>query len=119
MTLLTLICNTFLLLLCCASTIKAAFKLQVLHTNDMHARFDEMDGYGSTCTADERGCFGGFARVKQAVNDAKDEARLAGYPSIFLNVGDNFQGTPYYTVFKWKMVAPLIDSLGIDVMVSE
>lgn len=100
------------------SSSKTPFKLQILHTNDMHARFEETDVYGGMCLPGQTDCFGGFARVKQAVNDAKNEARLADYPSIFLNAGDTFQGTAYYTIFKWRAVAPLIDALGIDVMVS-
>ena len=107
------------LLLFSAITVKAVFKLQILHTNDMHARFDETDQYGGTCPPNETNCFGGFARVKQAVEDSKKAAALSGYPSIFLNAGDTFQGTAYYTFFKGEIVAPFINMLGIDVMVSE
>lgn len=92
------------------------FKLQILHTNDMHARFEEVNEYGGSCSSNEE-CFGGFARIKQAVTDKKNEARRAGIPSIFLNAGDTFQGSAYYTFFKWRIVASLIDTLGIDVMV--
>lgn len=97
------------------------FRLLVIHNNDLHARFIETDAYSASCPPDfvkQNKCFGGFARVKQAINDAAAEAKARGVPSIYLNAGDTFQGTPYYTIYKWRVVAPLIDSLGPDVMVN-
>lgn len=101
--------------------IRAQFRLQILHNNDLHARFLETDAYSASCPKEfvaANKCFGGFARTKQAVNEAMQEAKKQNIPSIFLNAGDSFQGTPYYTIFKWQIVAKLIDTLGIDVMVN-
>lgn len=108
-----------LLLLCLSNSSLADIEVQILHTNDMHARFEQADINGNMCSdelAKAGQCFGGFARVKKAVDDYKEEARQKGIPSIFLNAGDTFQGTPYYSVFKWKIVAHLLSRLGIDVM---
>lgn len=69
-----------------------AFNLTILHTNDVHCRFEEADKYGGTCTADdaEKGkCFGGYARL---VHQAR-EIRRQHPNTIFLNGGDFFQGT--------------------------
>lgn len=56
--------------------------------------------------------------MKQAADDARLEAKKQNIPTIFLNGGDSFQGTPYYTIYKWQIVAPLIDRLEFDVMVN-
>ncbi|XP_065222021.1 protein 5NUC-like [Planococcus citri] len=98
---------------------KGHYKLQILHNNDLHARFDEMDENTGPCPEEyvkENKCYGGFARMKWAADQAREQAKSQGIPSIFVNAGDNFQGTPYYTVFKWKIVRELIDKLEMDVM---
>lgn len=95
------------------------FKLLVIHTNDMHSRFLETDEYGSVCSKEhvhQNRCYGGFARVKRAVDDAKLEADRKNVSRIFLNAGDMFQGSVFYSILKWKVVADLIQPLGIDVM---
>jgi len=98
------------------------FQLQVLHTNDMHARFIETDAYCGSCPDDyvaaDR-CFGGFARCKAAADDYAEWARRSNVTSLFLNAGDTFQGTPYYTFFKWNISASMINSMGFDVIVSK
>ena len=63
-----------------------AFRLTVLHTNDLHSRFDQVTASGAECSQN-RECFGGVARIKQKVDSLKQE-----YPnSVFLNAGDFFQ----------------------------
>lgn len=108
-----------LLLSLCMSlkpTAEARYRLLVLHTNDMHARFDQIDGTGAECTASSQTCYGGFARLKTAVNRERRHADVDG--TLFLNAGDTFQGTPYYSYFKWRAVQRMVQMLGIDVMVS-
>lgn len=95
------------------------FQLLLLHTNDMHSRFDENNQYGSSCSDELKRngkCYGGFARLKQAVREARKDAENRGISSVFLNAGDTFQGTVYYSLLKWKVVADLIGTLDIDVM---
>jgi len=71
----------------------ANFELVVLHTNDLHSRFDEISGRGSACRpkdADRNKCYGGVARIKHAA----DAMRLANADkTVFLNAGDFFQVT--------------------------
>ncbi|EDW32022.1 GL11430 [Drosophila persimilis] len=89
-------------------------KFTLLHTNDMHSWFDPQSESGGKCQAgdDKQGrCFGGFGRVATAVS----EARKAG-TVIYLNGGDTFQGTPWYTIYKGKMVAQLMNMLAPDAM---
>nr|XP_018897163.1 PREDICTED: protein 5NUC-like [Bemisia tabaci]XP_018897164.1 PREDICTED: protein 5NUC-like [Bemisia tabaci]XP_018897165.1 PREDICTED: protein 5NUC-like [Bemisia tabaci] len=107
-----------LALAACLADVRGAFKLTLLHTNDMHARFDETNQNTGPCknTVSHKGCYGGFARLKHAVLEARQRAAQQGRSSLFLNAGDNFQGTPYYTLFKWDVTADLLNRLDIDVM---
>lgn len=86
-----------------------ALRLVVLHTNDMHSRIEEIAASTAACRPPAP-CYGGFARVAAVAKSMKDNN------TMFLNAGDNFQGTPFYFVFKWRIIAQLIDKLGIDVM---
>lgn len=40
-------------------------------------------------------------------------------PVVYLNGGDTFQGTPWYTVYQGKMAAELLNMLAPDAMVRE
>ncbi|XP_065212223.1 protein 5NUC-like [Planococcus citri] len=99
--------------------VKTNFRLQILHNNDLHVRFVETDAYTASCPKEfvqQDKCYGGFARMKKAADDARQQAKSQGVPSIYINAGDSFQGTPYYTLYKWKITSELIDKLGLDVM---
>lgn len=98
----------------------AIFRLQVLHNSDMHSRFQETEVNPNRwkCTSGSDKCVGGFARIRQAVNEYTEKARKdKNTPTIFLNAGDNFQGTPYEVMGKWRIMAPLVDALGFNAMV--
>lgn len=98
-------------------SVSGDFRLQILHVSDVHSRFEETDTYSSPCSAEyaeQKKCFGGLARMKKAADDAAQEARNAGIPSLFVNGGDNFRGTVYYTMYKWEVVADLVGRMGFD-----
>jgi 5'-nucleotidase len=87
----------------------------------MHSRFDETDIYCNECREDDavKGqCYGGFARVAQVVKDEKKKAEEKNLPSLFMVAGDTFQGTPYFSFFKWQPVVDFIKQLQPDVMVN-
>lgn len=91
----------------------------LLHTNDMHAHFLPVDQNIGSCDNDtSTACYGGFARLKSVTDLKIQEAAEQGRQTIYLNAGDSYQGTAYYTFFKWKIVAEMVSMLGIDVMVS-
>ncbi|XKL64907.1 hypothetical protein PGB90_004993 [Kerria lacca] len=95
------------------------FSVQILHNNDVHAHFGEIDEFCNLCPSNfvqENKCYGGLARMKQAANEAIAAAKKQNISTIFLNAGDSFMGTPYYTLYKWRITASLIDSLGLDAM---
>ena len=93
----------------------ADYTLTVLHTNDFHARFEPISRFDSGCSAednDEGKCFGGSARLVTAVEAAK--ARTNNY--ILVDGGDQFQGTLFYTYYKGKAAAEMMNKMGYDAM---
>jgi 5'-nucleotidase len=93
------------------------FSLAIMHTNDVHARFEQTDKYGGACSASKASvgkCFGGVARRKTKL----DELR-AKYPnSLLLDGGDQFQGTLWFSIFQGKAVSYFTNKIGYDAMVS-
>ena len=93
----------------------ADYRLTILHTNDFHARFEPISKYDSACDpADnaEGKCFGGSARLATAVA----EARQRNPNSILVDGGDQFQGTLFYTYYKGRLAAEMMNKLGYDAM---
>lgn len=93
----------------------ADFTLTILHTNDFHDRFEPINGFDSTCQAEEAEageCFGGIARLITAVNDARGRAEN----SILLDAGDQFQGSLLYTLYKGAMSAEFMPQVGYQAM---
>ncbi|XP_017077332.1 protein 5NUC [Drosophila eugracilis] len=91
-------------------------RLTILHTNDMHSWFDPISGKGGKCKGndDVMGlCFGGFGRVATVVNTTRN---TANDPVLYLNGGDSFQGTPWFSVYRGKMVAEMLNLLAPDAM---
>ena len=98
-----------------------AWELSLLHVNDIHARMEETNKYSSPCTPKDQAnglCFGGLARIVTAVNKVKNddqvrqevffrtENKIQGSDAaLWINAGDFFQGTLWYTKFKWRMVS--------------
>lgn len=82
------------------------------HVNDVHAHLDEFRSSGADCDDPTKGCFGGYARIKNAV----DEGRKQVNDSLLLNVGDEFQGTLFYTFYKGEKIAETINQIGFDAM---
>ena len=53
----------------------SGYELTILHTNDLHSRFDEITARGSACREKDRAagkCFGGVARIKRAVEEIRE-----------------------------------------------
>lgn len=80
--------------------------------NDVHAHLDEFSSSGTDCTRPERGCYGGYARIKHVI----DTERPKYNDSLFINAGDEFQGTLFYTYYGGEKIAETINQLGFDAM---
>ncbi|UWP96112.1 5'-nucleotidase/apyrase family protein [Aliiroseovarius crassostreae] len=98
-----------------AGAATADYSLTVLHTNDFHARFEPISKYDSGCSEEsnaEGKCFGGSARLVSALA----EARARSNNSILVDGGDQFQGTLFYTYYKGKLAAEMMNKMGYDGM---
>ena len=73
-------------LLVCSARPTQAFRLTVLHTNDLHSRFDQVSKTGGECNSRSK-CYGGVARIKHLA----DQIRAQNPNTVFLNAGDFFQ----------------------------
>jgi 5'-nucleotidase len=91
------------------------FELSIIHFNDFHASFEQTNPYGGGCLqGQEETCVGGIARIATVLNRLKEERNN----SIFLNAGDNFQGSLWYTMFKWNVTALFLNMLPLDAVVT-
>ncbi len=89
--------------------------LYIMHTNDVHAHFEQFNKYGGFCDeehAAEGKCFGGVARRMTAVKQIRAEHPDA----LLLDAGDEFMGTLFYTQYKGKAAQEFMNMLGYDAM---
>ncbi|XP_061379079.1 protein 5NUC-like isoform X3 [Danaus plexippus] len=94
------------------------FELLILHNNDMHARFEQTSQLSGACTTLDREagkCYGGFPRVATVVKEARRKAASGeGPPVLYLNAGDTYTGTAWFTIYKWKVAAEFLNALQPD-----
>lgn len=88
------------------------YNISFYHINDVHAHLDEYSSSGTDCTNPSKGCYGGYARVKTVI----DETRPLHNDSLFLNVGDEFQGTLFYSFYGGEKIAETLNQMGFDGM---
>jgi len=96
----------------------ADYTLNILHMNDWHSRIQSINAFESTCSDEDEAageCLGGAGRLVTAVKDARDA--LQGQNVIFLNAGDNFQGSLFYTTYKGAVEAEFLNLMKTDAMV--
>ncbi|KAL4933773.1 bifunctional metallophosphatase/5'-nucleotidase [Aspergillus undulatus] len=88
------------------------YNVAFFHINDVHAHLDQFASSGTTCEDPEEGCYGGYARIKTKVNELREE-----YPdNLWLNAGDEFQGTLFYQYYGGEKIAETINDLKFDAM---
>ena len=94
----------FLILLSYSIYVRSWTKLSVLHVNDIHSHFEEVNINTGTCKEQHQesgeGCYGGIARIASYVKSVRAEDPQ----TLFLNAGDFYQGTMWYSVFKYQPV---------------
>ncbi len=86
-------------------------ELEILHVNDTHSVMAGFDKSGRPCDDAEK-CRGGYARIASMIKKAKQERDNV----IALHAGDDFQGTLFFTVNKWPMLAAVDNSIPFDAM---
>ncbi|CAK1541700.1 unnamed protein product [Leptosia nina] len=87
------------------------FRLDIVHYNDFHARFEETTVDYPICTTNDTNCLGGYARLYHEIKTLLKEKPGA----LLLNAGDTFQGTYWYTLLKWNITQKFINLLPNDV----
>lgn len=91
----------------------------LLHTNNMNSQFRPVNDRIGDCDNDtSTSCYDGFARLKFATDYKRQEAALKGRQTMYFNAGNTFEGTEYFTFYKWRIVTEMVSMLGLDVMVS-
>ncbi|KAJ8023877.1 5'-nucleotidase [Holothuria leucospilota] len=90
--------------------------LVLLHTNDVHARFEQFDKDGNECTqekaaADE--CYGGVARRATKIKEIREEYHGN---TLLLDGGDQFQGSQWFYHYEGAATAYFMNQLGYDAM---
>ena len=93
------------------SPAEGSLDLTILHTNDTHSHIAGINKYGNACF-DDTDCRGGLARIATAIRAAKSQNDNV----IALDAGDQFQGTLFYSVNKWSMLAELDQHMPYDAM---
>lgn len=91
---------------------KKNFEISFYHVNDVHAHLDQFRSSGSSCTDPSKGCVGGYPRIKALI----EKDRPTKKNSLFLNAGDEFQGTLFYTLYKGEATSSILNKLGFDAM---
>lgn len=95
------------------------FRLTVLHNNDFHTRYLPINSRNyAECNPEalRPDCVGGVARTVAEIRQQRALAATAGDAFLYLNAGDHFQGTFWYTVKKSKLVAAFVSLMGADAM---
>lgn len=108
------------LLLALAGGTADAFTLDVLHFNDFHSRVESINAFDSTCSDEDEAageCFGGAARLKAAVDEARGAIGGAGGNVLVLNAGDVFQGSLFFTTGQGAVEAEMMNDIAPDAMV--
>ncbi|MBX2839200.1 MAG: 5'-nucleotidase/apyrase family protein [Gammaproteobacteria bacterium] len=98
-----------------SSLVSADTSLTILHTNDFHSRFEPISKYDSGCSAEDNAegkCFGGYARLRSAIAAARERNPDA----LLVDGGDQFQGSLFYTYYKGKAAAEMMNTLQYDAM---
>lgn len=78
----------------------------------MNRRFPQTDDNSKTCMPNDV-CIGGFARMTTVVNSL----RALHTNPIYLNAGDTYQGTLFYTLGRWNVTQHFMNICKPDAMV--
>lgn len=113
------------------------FPVSIIHINDFHARwvsicssvqslffhnsfssrYEETNNESNKCKLKVgETCIGGYARIVTTVKTLLEQRKNKN--PIYLNAGDNFQGTLWYSILKWNVTSYFLNLLPADAIVS-
>lgn len=78
------------------------------------SRYEETNTASDVCRPDQQ-CVGGYGRVVTMVRHLLNTHNT----SIYLNAGDNFQGTLWYNVGRWNVTTQFLNLLPADAIVNQ
>ncbi|MCX7696783.1 MAG: metallophosphatase [Bacteroidales bacterium] len=81
--------------------------IRIIHTNDTHSQIEPLP-----LNHPKYPGRGGYAARAAVVN----KLRAEGYPTLLLDSGDVFQGTPYYNFYKGELEMKLMSDMKYDAM---
>lgn len=94
------------------------FPVSIIHINDFHARFDEINSNRVTCNREKDSeCFGGYARVITVVKQLMASRAAENKNPIYLNAADNFQGTLWYSIYRGNATSYFLNLYPADAIV--
>lgn len=96
-------------------------RIKLAHINDTHSYFEPTSlqlklKINNEVTLEPYVSAGGFSRIATRVEQLRDDAKRQGHGMLFLHAGDCFQGTLYFSLFKGRANADLLNILKIDAM---
>lgn len=110
---LPLITLTFLLVVGCSQKepdISTALEVNIIHINDHHSHLEEEEKSLTINGQEIYANIGGFPRVVSKIKELQSTKKNP----ITLHAGDALQGTMYYTVFKSKADADMMNLIAWD-----
>lgn len=90
--------------------------ITVLHTNDLHGRFGEVDQSGFTCDTTEskhKKCFGGVARLATVIKQVRKREENV----VLLDGGDRFSGSIWTEVYRGNATRTFVNKLNYTAVV--
>ncbi|KDQ21445.1 hypothetical protein BOTBODRAFT_99843 [Botryobasidium botryosum FD-172 SS1] len=88
------------------------YNISIIHTNDIHAHLDQFRATAGTDCDPRYECAGGYSRIKTKV----DQLRKGAKDSLLFSIGDEFQGTLFYSYYGGEKIAETMNVLGYDAM---
>ncbi|KAJ1915116.1 hypothetical protein H4219_004482 [Mycoemilia scoparia] len=98
------------------------YALRLIHTNDIHAHYDEFGPGGGDCSEEEvktGKCFGGAPRLKYVIDLLRASADYSSgieNNSVLVDAGDQFQGTMFFRYHRDQAAAKVMNALGYEAM---
>ncbi|XP_057334352.1 protein 5NUC-like [Microplitis mediator] len=92
------------------------WRLNIVHTNDIHGRFEETSGGEAAlpCKGHIGGdgtCYGGFPRISTLVKQERERSKALNIPILYLDAGDIFDGSKLFDKYTDKISYRLFNAL--------
>ena len=95
-----------------AATGADAAQFVIFHTSDVHGSINAHDD--PTAKGDFKAQMGGYAVLKNLINQTKQKAEFKGARFMYFDSGDFFQGTPIVDRTKGGVMIDLLNNLGAN-----